>query len=65
VADAFEDGVVAARRAAKHSGDVATEFLDDTRRRVKRYPIETVAVTFAVGVAAGAAIGWLVRQRQL
>ena len=64
VADALEDGVKAARRAAKHGGYVATELLDDTKRRVQRHPVETVVATFAVGVAAGAAIGWMARRRQ-
>jgi ElaB/YqjD/DUF883 family membrane-anchored ribosome-binding protein len=63
-ANAFEDGVGAVRCAAKQGGRVATEFYDDTRRRVQRHPAETVAATFAVGVAAGAAIGWMVGHRQ-
>jgi ElaB/YqjD/DUF883 family membrane-anchored ribosome-binding protein len=62
VADALEDGVKAARCAAKHGGRVATELLDDTKRRVQRHPIETVAATFAIGIAAGAAIGWMSRR---
>jgi ElaB/YqjD/DUF883 family membrane-anchored ribosome-binding protein len=62
VADALEDGVKAARRAAKHGGDVATELLDDTKRRVQRHPIQTVVATFAIGIAAGAAIGWMARR---
>ena len=64
VADALEDGVGAVRCAAKHGGRVATELLDDTKRRVQRHPIETVVATFAVGIAAGAAIGWMVGRRQ-
>jgi ElaB/YqjD/DUF883 family membrane-anchored ribosome-binding protein len=64
VADAFEDGVEATKRVAKQGGRVATELLDDTKRRVQRHPIETVVATFAVGIAAGATIGWLARQRQ-
>jgi hypothetical protein len=63
VPDALEDGVKAARCAAKNDGDFATELLDDTKRRVKRHPIETVVATFAVGIAAGAAIGWMARLR--
>ena len=63
LADAFEDGVEATRRAVKHGGDVATEVLDDTKKRVQRHPIETVVATFAVGIAAGAAIGWMARRR--
>ena len=63
VADAFEDGVEVARRAAKQGGDAAEEFLDDTTKRLQRHPIETVAVTFATGVAVGMLIGWMVKRR--
>jgi ElaB/YqjD/DUF883 family membrane-anchored ribosome-binding protein len=63
VADAFEDGVSTARRVAKHSGHVVTDAFDDTKRRVQRNPIEAVAATFAVGVATGAAISWLLRRK--
>jgi ElaB/YqjD/DUF883 family membrane-anchored ribosome-binding protein len=64
VADALEDGVGAARRAAKQGGQAATELLDGTKRRVQRHPIESVAATFAVGIAVGAVIGWMTRRRQ-
>ena len=63
VADAFEDRVEAARRAAKQGGDAAEEFVDDTTRRLQRHPIETVAATFALGVAAGMVIGWMAKRR--
>ena len=63
VADALEDGVGAARRVAKQGGDAAEEFLDDTVKRMQRHPIETVVVTFAVGVASGLAIGWMMKPR--
>ena len=63
VADALEDGVGAARRVAKQGGDAAEEFLDDTTKRLQRHPIETVVVTFAIGVAAGVAIGWMMKRR--
>jgi len=63
LADAFEDGVEAARRAAKQGGDAAEEFMDDTTKRLQRHPIETVAATFAMGVAAGILIGWMVKRR--
>jgi ElaB/YqjD/DUF883 family membrane-anchored ribosome-binding protein len=63
VAGAFEDSVEAARRAAKQGGDAAEEFLDDTTKRLQRHPIETVAATFAIGVAAGILIGWMVKRR--
>jgi ElaB/YqjD/DUF883 family membrane-anchored ribosome-binding protein len=65
VADALEDGVGAARRAAKQGSRAATELFVDTRKRVQRYPVESVAATFAVGIAAGAAFGWMMGRRKL
>ena len=64
VADALEDGGVAARRAAKQGNDAAAELLADTRKRVQQHPIETVAAAFAVGIVAGAAIRWMMKRRQ-
>jgi hypothetical protein len=65
VADALEDGVGAVRRTAKHGAYVATEFLDDTKKRVRRHPIEIVVATFAAGIVAGAVISLIMRRRQL
>jgi len=64
-ADALENGVEAARRAAKQGCCSAAELIDDTKRRVRRYPIETVATTFAAGIAVGAAIGCMIKRRKL
>ena len=63
VADAIEDGLGAARRVAKQGGDAAEELFDDTTKRLQRHTIETIAVTFGVGVAAGIAIGWMMKRR--
>jgi hypothetical protein len=64
VADAIiEDGVGVVRRAAKQSGDAAEEFLNDTTLRVQRHPALTVAATFAVGLAAGTMLGWMMKRR--
>jgi ElaB/YqjD/DUF883 family membrane-anchored ribosome-binding protein len=63
VADALEDGVGAAQRVAKQGGDAAEELFDDTVKRLQRHPIETVVVTFTIGVAAGVAIGWMMKRR--
>jgi hypothetical protein len=65
VADALEDSVSAARRAASDEADAATEFLYSTKRRLQRHPIETVAVTFAAGIAAGAAISWMMTRKKI
>jgi ElaB/YqjD/DUF883 family membrane-anchored ribosome-binding protein len=63
VADALEDGVGAAQRVAKQGGDATEELFDDTVKRLQRHPIETVVVTFTIGVAAGVAIGWMMKRR--
>ena len=63
VADAFDDGVAAARRVAKQSGDAAEEFMDDTTKRLQRHPVETMVVTFAMGIAAGVVIGWMMKRK--
>jgi len=63
VADAIEDSVGVARRAAKHGGDAAEEFLNDTTQRFQRHPLLTVATTFAIGVTAGTFIGWTMKRR--
>ena len=65
VADALEDGVLAARRAARDGAAAATDLLYNTKRRLQRHPLETVALTFAAGIAAGAAIGWMLRRKQI
>lgn len=61
--DALEDGVIAARRAAKYGSEVAVCFYDDTKKRIQRNPIETVAAAGAIGVAVGAAVGWVLRRK--
>jgi ElaB/YqjD/DUF883 family membrane-anchored ribosome-binding protein len=64
VADVLEDGVCATKRAAKQGSQAASELYVDTRKRVQRHPVESVAATFAVGVAAGAAMGWMIGRKQ-
>ena len=63
MADALDEGVGVVRRAVKRSGDAAEEFMDDTTRRVKRHPIETIAATLAFGLVAGVFIGLMMKRR--
>lgn len=63
VADAFEDGVITARRMAKRGEHAAEELIDDTKKHVRSHPLETMAVIFAAGIVAGAAIGLIIRRR--
>jgi ElaB/YqjD/DUF883 family membrane-anchored ribosome-binding protein len=69
-ADAFQDGlgearraVKTARRAVKQGGEAAEEFLNDTTRSVKRHPMQTIAITFAVGATVGAVFAWAFKRR--
>jgi ElaB/YqjD/DUF883 family membrane-anchored ribosome-binding protein len=63
IADAIDDGVGAVRRVAKQGGDAAEEFLNDTTQRVQRHPVLTVATSFAIGIAAGTLIGWMMKRK--
>jgi hypothetical protein len=63
-AEAIGDGVGAARRAVKQCGCATAELYGDARRRVQRNPIEAVVATFAAGVAAGAAISWMMKRKR-
>ena len=64
LADALEDGGGAARRLTKQGSHAAAELLAETKKRVQRHPIETVAAVFAAGIVAGAAIRWMTKRRQ-
>jgi ElaB/YqjD/DUF883 family membrane-anchored ribosome-binding protein len=63
IADALEDGIKAARRVAKQSGDAAEEIFDDTTKRLQRHPIETIVSSVAVGIAFGMLIGLLIKRK--
>jgi hypothetical protein len=63
VADAIEDGVRVVRRATKQSSDAAEEFLNAATQRIQRYPVLTVATTFALGFTAGALLGWMMKRK--
>jgi hypothetical protein len=63
MADAVEEGLGAARRVAKHAGDAAEEFFDETTKRLERHPTETVVGSVALGIAIGILIGWLISRR--
>ena len=64
LADALEDGGEAARRVTKQGSHAAAELLAETKKRVQRHPIETVAAVFAAGIMAGSAIRWMMKRRQ-
>ena len=51
---AVEDGLTAARRAAKRGRYAAEDLLDETTHCVKQNPISAVAVSFWAGFGLGA-----------
>ena len=63
VTEAVDDGVKSAVRTLRQGRDAAEDAIDDARRTVKRNPLQSVGVVFAVGVLVGAVISMLGRRR--
>ena len=63
VADVIEDGVGMAKRAAKQGGDAAEDFVNQSRRYIRRDPLTSVAATLVAGVAVGLLTGLAIRRR--
>src|SRR5262245_33898967 len=59
VADAVDNGVVAAKRAVKQGRRAAEDLVDDAEYRIKQRPFSAIGVTFGVGMGLDAAIGIL------
>jgi ElaB/YqjD/DUF883 family membrane-anchored ribosome-binding protein len=57
--DAIEDGVHAARRAARRGIERLEDFKDEGVRHVKRQPLKTVAMAAGAGFMIGLASGWI------
>jgi len=62
-ADVLDEGIEVTKRAVKHSGDALEEFMDDNTQRMKRHPLETMAMTFTAGIGVGMILGWLMKKR--
>ena len=63
IAEVIEDGFEVAKRVGKHSGDAAEELMDDTVNRVKRHPVESLVMVFALGFIVGGLVDWLTRRK--
>ncbi|QQS48612.1 MAG: DUF883 family protein [Acidobacteriota bacterium] len=59
-AKVVDEGVESARRAYRRGRHAAEDMLDETEHRIKRQPLESVAITLGVGLGLGAVIGWLI-----
>lgn len=56
IAEAIEDRMNTARRAAKRGYRATEDFVDDTKHRIKRDPLRALGLSFVAGVAAGLAL---------
>jgi ElaB/YqjD/DUF883 family membrane-anchored ribosome-binding protein len=59
VADAVDNGVVAAKRAVKQGRRAAEDLVDDAEYRIKQRPFSALGASFGIGIGLGAAIGVL------
>jgi ElaB/YqjD/DUF883 family membrane-anchored ribosome-binding protein len=55
----IEDAVTDAKQLTKRSRYAAEDFMKDAARRVKRDPLRSVALGFAVGLGMGALAVWV------
>lgn len=56
---AVEDTVTETKRLAKRSRYAAEDLMEDAAHRVKRDPLRSVALGFAIGVGMGALAVWV------
>ena len=57
VAGSVQDGLSTAKSAVQDGRDAVEDFIDDTARRVKRSPIQSVLLSLTIGVAVGFLLG--------
>ena len=50
-----------ARVVARRGAEAAEEFRDDTERKIRKYPMESIGIAFAAGLAIGAAVFFMTR----
>jgi ElaB/YqjD/DUF883 family membrane-anchored ribosome-binding protein len=56
--DAVEDAMTEAKRLAKRSRYAAEDLMEDAAHRVKRDPLRSVGLGFAIGLGMGALAVW-------
>jgi ElaB/YqjD/DUF883 family membrane-anchored ribosome-binding protein len=62
VSETFEGGVDNAKRALKRGRRSAEDALDSASYQIKRHPLESLGVTFGVGLVCGLAVGYMARR---
>jgi ElaB/YqjD/DUF883 family membrane-anchored ribosome-binding protein len=63
LSERMKEGVEFVKEIGRTSSDAAEEFLEDTTRRIRRHPAETVVGAFAVGIAIGALVALIIRRK--
>ena len=58
-----KEGVEFVKKVGRTSSDAAEEFMEDATRRSKRHPEEIVVGAFAVGIAVGALVAFIIRKK--
>ena len=61
---AVEDAVTEAKRLAKRSRYAAEDLVEDAAHRVKRDPLRSVGLGFAIGLGMGALAAWVATRRE-
>ncbi|MFM8393316.1 MAG: hypothetical protein ACKOB4_05270 [Acidobacteriota bacterium] len=62
VTHAVEDKYDDARRAIRRGRHAAEDMVDEASYRIKRDPLNAVAITFGVGLGMGVLIGWFLKR---
>jgi hypothetical protein len=52
-----------AKRAAKHGGEAAEDFVNDSTKRIRRNPLLAVAATLVAGIAVGVLASFAKRRK--
>lgn len=59
VAEAVDNGFVAAKRVVKQGRRAAEDLVDDAEYKVKQHPFSALGVSLGIGIGLGAAVGVL------
>ncbi len=62
VTNTVEDKYDDARRAIRRGRHAAEDLVDEASYRIKRDPLNSVAITFGVGLGMGVLIGWFMKR---
>lgn len=64
VTEAVEEGIETAMRAIEQGRDAANDAITDTRRAIKRNPMQAAGIIFAAGIVMGTLLAWTTSRRR-